>query len=313
MSIARFARPAAVVLALVLALALSAMALLVMNNQTHASAATGGHATTPETATVADAVTGGGPVGVEHLRADQVRAGQVRAGQVRRSTPLMSVSSQNWAGYVASGNRFRFVQARFAVPVLNCRKTPGTAKTPAMVGVWVGLDGLGGRVVTVEQDGIAGQCVRGVPSYNAWWEMFPKAPVYPAMVIHARDVIQASVYYNSANRQYRLTLSDLSDGEGFSTSRRCGASSCHNGSAEVITEAPSVDVSSNRLFPLAAFGTVGYSRIQVTDAAGQRGGFGSSLWQDTELVMVDTAGHVKAATSGLSHGVAFKNAWERAN
>lgn len=303
MSIVRFARPAAAVLALVLALALSAMVLLVINNQTHATAAIGGHATTPQTATVADAVTGGGPVGVKHLRADQLR----------RSAPLMSVSSQNWAGYVASGNRFRFVQARFAVPALNCRKTPGTAKTPAMVGVWVGLDGLGGRVVTVEQDGIAGQCVRGVPTYNAWWETFPKAPVYPAMVIHSSDVIQASVYYNSANRQYRLTLSDLSDGEGFSTWRRCGASSCHNGSAEVITEAPSVNVSSNRLFPLAAFGTVGYSHIQVTDAAGQRGGFGSSLWQDTELVMVDTAGHVKAATSGLSHGVAFKNAWERAN
>ncbi|MBV9445792.1 MAG: hypothetical protein JO345_07850 [Streptosporangiaceae bacterium] len=303
MSIARFARPAAVVLALVLALALSAMALLVMNNQTHASAATGGHATMPETATVADAVAGGGPVGVKHLRADQIR----------RSSPLMSVSSQNWAGYVASNNRFRFVQATFAVPALNCRKTPGTAKTPAMVGVWVGLDGLGGRVVTVEQDGIAGQCVRGVPTYNAWWEMFPKAPVYPAMVIHPHDVIQASVYYNSANRQYRLTLSDLSDREGFSTLRRCGASSCHNGSAEVITEAPSVDVSSNRLFPLAAFGSVSYSHIQVTDAAGQRGGFGSSLWQDSELVMVDTAGHVKAATSGLSHGVAFTNAWERAS
>ncbi|HEX6520732.1 MAG TPA: G1 family glutamic endopeptidase [Streptosporangiaceae bacterium] len=312
MSIARFARPAAVVLALVLALALSAMALLMMNNQTHAAAGgpatTGGHAPTPETVAVADAVTGGGPVGVKHLRADHVSV-----NHVGRSTPLMSVSSQNWAGYVASSNRFRFVQARFAVPVLNCRKTPGTAKTPAMVGVWVGLDGLGGRVVTVEQDGIAGQCVRGVPTYNAWWEMFPKAPVYPAMVIHPRDVIQASVYYSSANRQYRLTLSDLSDGQGFSTWRRCGASSCHNGSAEVITEAPSVDVSSNRLFPLAAFGAVSYSRIQITDAAGQRGGFGSSLWQDTQLVMVDTAGHVKAATSGLSHGVAFKNAWERAN
>jgi Peptidase A4 family len=303
MSIARFARPAVVVLAFALALTLSAVALLVTNSHTNATAGGRAHATT--TATIlTDVVTGGAPVGIKHLSVDRLG---------RATSSAMSVSSQNWAGYVASNNRFRYVQASFAVPALNCRKTPGTAKTPAMVGVWVGLDGLGGRVVTVEQDGIAGQCVRGVPTYAAWWEMYPKAPVYSGMVIHPRDVIQASVYYNSGNRQYRLTLTDLTTGRGFSTWRRCGASSCHNASAEVITESPSVSVSSNRLFPLAAFGTVSYSRIQVTDAAGQRGGFGSSRWQNTELVMVDAAGHVKSGTTGLSHGVAFKNFWERAS
>jgi hypothetical protein len=312
MSIARFARPVAVALAFVLALTLSAVALLVTNSHTNATAGGRAHATT--TATIlTDVVTGGAPVGIKHLSVDRHSADRHSADRLGRASAAMSVSSQNWAGYVASNNRFRYVQASFAVPTLNCRKTPGTAKTPAMVGVWVGLDGLGGRVVTVEQDGIAGQCVRGVPTYAAWWEMYPKAPVYSGIVIHPRDVIQASVYYNSGNRQYRLTLTDRTTGRGFSTWRRCGASSCHNVSAEVITESPSVSVNSNRLFPLAAFGTVSYSRIQVTDAAGQRGGFGSSRWENTELVMVDAAGHVKSATTGLSHGVAFKNLWERAS
>jgi hypothetical protein len=309
MPIARFARPAIVALALVLALAVSAVALLVMNSHTHATANTAGTNTagtntaktdTTGTTVLTDVVAGGAPVGIKHL-------------SHAAPTPLMSVSSQNWAGYVASNNRFRYVQATFNVPALNCRKTPGTAKTPAMVGAWVGLDGLGGRVVTVEQDGIAGQCVRGVPSYSAWWEMYPKPPVYSGMVVRPHDVIRASVYYNSRNRQYQLVLTDLTTHQGFRTWRRCGASSCRNASAEVITESPSVAVTGNRLFPLADFGTVSYSRIQVTDAAGQRGGFGSSRWQDTELVMTDNGGAVKAATSGLSHGVAFKNYWKRAS
>ncbi len=293
MPIARFARSAARVLALVVALALSAVALLAMNAQTHAAAGGQTHAA----ASLVDAVSVGTPVGVRHLSL---------------SAPRMAVFSQNWAGYVASGNRFRFVQATFAVPALNCRKTPGTGKTPAMVGIWVGLDGLRGGVVTVEQDGIAAQCVRGAASYAAWWEMFPKGPVYSGIVVRPGDVVAASVYYSSASRQDRLTLTDLTNGEGFSTWRRCGASSCRNGSAEVITESPSVAVNSNRLFPLAAFGAISFSRIQVTGAAGQRGGFGSSRWQDTELVMADTAGHVKAATSALSHGTAFRTRWERA-
>lgn len=226
----------------------------------------------------------------------------------------MASLSQNWAGYVASGTRFRYVQATFTVPSMNCKKTPGTAKAPAMFADWVGLDGLAGAgLITVEQDGISGQCVRGAASYNAWWETYPKAPVYPRMTVSPGNVIKVTVYYSSAARQYQLTLRDLSNGEGFTTSRRCGARSCRNASAEVITESPSVAVNSNRLYPFADCGTSSFRNIAVTDAAGHRGGFASADWRNTELVMADAASHVKAATSGLSHGTAFKTVWERAN
>lgn len=280
MSIARVARPILLVLVLFLALAATVAAVL-------ASAAR------PTSA----AVVGGPPIGVKAIRGLR-----------------LTTYSQNWAGYVASGTTFRFVQATFTVPRLNCAKTPGTAKVPAMFGDWVGLDGLAGSgKTTVEQDGISGQCVRGKPSYGAWWETYPKAPVYPRMVISPGNVIDVSVYYDSGTRQYRLALSDQANGEGFSTWRRCGGSSCRDASAEVITESPSVAVSSDKLYPFADCGTSTFRNIQVTDAAGQRGGFASSHWQNTELVMADTANRVKATTSGLARGTAFKTYWQRAS
>jgi hypothetical protein len=182
-----------------------------------------------------------------------------------------------------------------------------------MFGDWVGLDGIGSQHVTVEQDGIAGQCVRGVPSYGVWWETYPKAPVYMSIAIFPGDIIQASVYYSSAARQYRLTLTNLTNGEGFSTWRRCGGSSCQNATAEVITESPSMSVSGSRYWPLAACGTSSFGKITITSTAGQRGGFASSRWQNTELVMIDNARRVKDATSGLSHGTAFQTYWQRAS
>lgn len=305
----RFARLTALAVA---ALSLPAVALLASG----AFASAAPHSTEPQS-TAPQSAASAGPAstypGAPAVSIKPLIQAATRSLAVVGDQVTMADSSQNWAGYVSSGNRFRFIQATFRVPSLNCHKTPGTVKVPALVGEWVGLDGLSGSRVTVEQDGISGQCVKGVPSYAAWWEMFPKVPVYPGVFIRPGDVIQASVYYNAKTRQYRLTFSDLSNGQGFSTWRRCGASSCRNGSAEVITEAPAMSVSGNRLYPLADCGTESYSHIQITDAAGQRGGFASSNWQNTQLVMVDNSNRVKAATSGLSHGTAFKTYWERAN
>src|SRR5258708_2724974 len=85
--------------------------------------------------------------------------------------------SSNWSGYVAtgtwSGAQFRYVQATFTVPSLNCAAAPGTSASPATVADWLGIDGVGynfGASSTVEQDGIVGQCVSGTAQYAAWWE-----------------------------------------------------------------------------------------------------------------------------------------------
>ena len=221
----------------------------------------------------------------------------------------------NWAGYVASGAHFRYVQARFIVPRVSCRKTPGTTRTPAMAADWVGLDGFNQTRFSVEQDGISAQCVNGVPSYGAWWEMYPRAPLYPGVTVRPGDQILASVWYNPKLHKYRLNLADLTDGEGFSQYERCGMSSCQNVSAEVITESPALSTASNaKYYPLADLGTSTFWNIKITDRSGQRGSFTAGFWQDARLVMIDNGNRVKATTSGLAAGgTAFRTYWEHAN
>jgi hypothetical protein len=218
----------------------------------------------------------------------------------------MDEYSPNWGGYVASDATFRNVQATFTVPTLDCTKTPGT-KTPALVGEWVGLD-----EVTVEQVGISGECVHGDAEYAAWYEMFPKAPVYPTITINAGDTIAVSVWYVATQHEYELILTDLRSGLGFNKWAPCGARSCANSSAEVITEAPGKTVSSSSAyFPLADFGTTTFSDISISNTTGQRGSFTSADWQDTRYVMEDNSGRVKAAIGDLSDdGSAFSTYWE---
>jgi hypothetical protein len=233
----------------------------------------------------------------------------LEAGRPFASTLLQSTT---WAGYVANGPRFRFVKATFRLPRLNCRKTPGTVKAPAMFADWVGLDGFGGGHTTVEQEGVYGQCARGVPTYGAWWEVFPKAPVYPSMTVRPGDVIAVSTYYNARKHAYQLVLTDETNGEGFSTWRRCGSSYCLNNSAEVITEQPAAGTSTSVHYPLADFGNTSFWNISVTDMAGQRGGYGSSHWQNNQVLMVDNGNHTMVATSGLGGGgTAFQTRWFR--
>jgi hypothetical protein len=218
----------------------------------------------------------------------------------------MDEYSPNWGGYVATGNTFRYVQATFKVPYLDCAKTPGKPGNPTLVGEWVGLD-----TVTVEQDGISGECDGRTASYGAWYEMYPKQAAYPSTSVHAGDTVQVSVYYSPSKHEYELTLNDLSDNEGFVKWARCGKSSCANSSAEVITEAPGKQ-SGSGYFSLADFGTTSFSGIQITDGAGQRGTFASGAWSNTRFVMEDNAGHVKTAIGGLGQsGTAFQTYWER--
>ncbi|HEY2576244.1 MAG TPA: G1 family glutamic endopeptidase [Streptosporangiaceae bacterium] len=139
--------------------------------------------------------------------------------------------SGNWSGYVAlpeSGKTktFRYVQASYSVPSVNCSVT-----NYAFSYHWVGLDGWTDG--TVEQDGIGSFCVSGTPTYFAWYEMFP-AGVTEEFAVNPGDAISSSVTYNGSGN-YTMKLTDQTTGQNFSVPTTC-ASTCNNNSAEVITE-----------------------------------------------------------------------------
>jgi hypothetical protein len=69
----------------------------------------------------------------------------------------------------------------------------------------VGIDG--DTSSTVEQIGTDSDCSGGVPTYYAWWEMYPKSTVViSAITVHPGDAFTATVSYGAAG--FTLTLRD---------------------------------------------------------------------------------------------------------
>ncbi len=235
------------------------------------------------------------------------------------NSPLSTTNpaySSNWSGYVATGNTstagFRYVQATFTVPSVNCTTTPDAA-----VGAWVGLDGVNynftGDSPSVEQDGIAAECDSGTPSYYAWYESYPSDAVEANITISPGDAIEASVFWNAnapASQRYDYQLTDVTTGASLNTLQPCGGS-CHISSAEVITEAPAD--ATGAVLPLADYGLVNYENLAVTDRSGQRAGFTSSDWKNTEVIQENSANQIVSTPSSLYGGLAFSTDWERAS
>jgi len=199
--------------------------------------------------------------------------------------------SNNWSGYIAlpkSGKTktFRYVQANFTVPSVNCGVTP-----TAFNYQWVGLDG--DTDGTVEQDGVGGYCVNGSPTYFAWSEMYP-AGVDEQFYLNPGDAVTASVYYDSTTRQYELALTDLTSGQTFSVDESC-ASTCNNSSAEVITEG----YPSGNYGGTSDFGSVHFDTIWVTNSGGTRGELTNTNWVTDESIAQGASNDVTTEPGAL--------------
>jgi hypothetical protein len=243
-------------------------------------------------------------------------------GQAMHTHPAIFVSgasttgstshSNNWAGYAAlpehAGGRFRFVQATFTVPSVNCAATPNAFSVH-----WVGLDGF--ATSTVQQDGIEANCNGTAPVYSAWWETYPARQIQTvsSVSISPGDAVTAAVYYNTASGphhdMYNFILTDVTSGQGFSLWEPCGGPSCKNSSAEVISEA----LSAATVLPLADFGIISPVNVHVTDKSRQRGGISSANWKHSKIILVGrSASHPTLATPGPLFGSpAFSSTWRR--
>jgi hypothetical protein len=220
----------------------------------------------------------------------------------RTESGIQDVASNNWGGYAAvrQGTKFKYIQATFFVPYVNCSATPSSFS-----GHWVGLDGLAS--LTVEQDGILAACNGTTPEYSAWYERFPLAPVYKNVELHPGDSIVASVYYDSGKKNFRLSLTDTTNGDGFSVRKSCpNGSVCDRASAEAISEAPA---DGGTILPLTDFAAESYSSVKVTDRAGQRGGLTAANWDTEAITTVNSKSDVLDQPTHLDHGTAFAMYW----
>jgi hypothetical protein len=134
-------------------------------------------------------------------------------------------SGGNWGGYVSFGS-FTTATASWTEPSVSCTSTDD------LFAPWVGIDGDGSS--TVEQTGVATDCSSGRPVYQAWYEMYPAAPVYYSNSVSAGDHITATVTRTATNT-YRLDISDTT--KGWSKTITKSLTSKH-ASAEAIIESP---------------------------------------------------------------------------
>jgi hypothetical protein len=222
------------------------------------------------------------------MKARRLSTRRLRLEELETRLTPSSTTSTNWSGYAvqASAGAVTAVAGSWVVPTVT---GTGTAYSSA----WVGIDGYNSN--SVEQIGTDSDVVNGVPTYYAWYEMYPNpSSTVTALVVHPGDTIQASVTYSSG--KFTLAITDVTTSKTFSTTQT--AASAQRSSAEWVEEAPS---SNSGVLPLADFGTVNFSGAQAV-INGATGAIDNSAWSSgvEQINMVSSRGASEDTTSKLT-------------
>jgi hypothetical protein len=201
------------------------------------------------------------------------------------STDVQQAASENWSGYVvggsssgASATQYKSASASWVAPAAKC--TTGQSYSS----FWVGLGGSG-NTEALEQAGTEADCSStGAPSYFAWYELVPSAPVRVNMTIHPADKISSRVTVEGTS--VTVALADATTGASFTKTLQM--SNPDVSSAEWIAEAPSTcqeGVSSCTPLALADFGTVTFTNASATTASGHTGTISDPDWSTAALTL----------------------------
>ena len=223
------------------------------------------------------------------MKAKQCIAAMVTAGCVLGVAPAVAsaaepqqAASGNWAGYVvndSNGKTFKSVSASWTQPTANCTSAGQYAA------FWVGLGGSGQGSQKLEQAGTEAECSGDAsPTYFAWYELVPSAPVTLGLPVKPGDHIYTRVVVNGS----RVTISLSNQTTGQSTTKNLSITDPDTSSAEWIAEAPSQcqqGVSNCQELPLADFGTVNFNNAYATDTGGHTGSVSDSQWSPVAVTL----------------------------
>jgi hypothetical protein len=187
--------------------------------------------------------------------------------------------TSNWAGLVDTGTSFTGVGAQWTVPTVQPSQVMRSSAT------WVGLDGALPSDPTIIQTGTTQATSGGQTAYFAWYELYPLPSVSIGGVAPG-DQMQATISEVSAGL-WSLAIKDTSSGQIFSSTFAYSGPAV---SAEWIEEAPANSL--GQLYPIADFGTVGFTNLHV-------GGSNLNLASLGEVDMADGAGRNIAYPSNV--------------
>ena len=132
-----------------------------------------------------------------------------------------------WSGYAVIGGTFTTATANWTQDAVTCTGVSGyTDMSP-----WIGIDGYNDK--TVEQTGSSGDCNGTVPDYYAWYEMYPRQPVYLSNTVEPGDKFTGTVTHTGGKR-YKLTVQDLTQGWTYTITQTINAA--QDSSAEAVME-----------------------------------------------------------------------------
>jgi Peptidase A4 family len=215
-----------------------------------------------------------------------------------------TATSSNWAGYAISGTglRLRRVASTWVQPTTACTATGRRRYSAA----WLGLGGYHTTSRALEQIGTEADCTAaGTPSYSAWYELVPAAPVAIPLTVRPGDTLSASV--TVTGHTVKLYLANRTRGTVFT--KRLTADRVDVTSAEWIVEAPSACYGSVcAALPLADFGTTSFAGARATTALGHSGAITDPAWAATAINLGAggggrPGGHRFASGAGLAAAV----------
>jgi len=211
------------------------------------------------------------------------------------SADVQQASSENWSGYVAggssdsSGTQFKSVSGSWVAPTATCTTSAGGGNGATYSAFWVGLGGAG-QTQALEQAGTETNCSgSGQPSYYAWYELVPSAPVRVNLAVNPGDHISTRVTVEGTT--VNVSVSNQTTGQSFS--KQLTMSNPDVSSAEWIAEAPSsCDSSLGNCtpLPLTNFGTVNFTSSSATTTDGHTGSISDPNWSMAAVSLTPGAG-----------------------
>jgi len=204
---------------------------------------------------------------------------------------------QKWAGYIdvtRGARQFSTVSGTWTIPTATC------GATTAEESIWVGIDGW--TISKVEQVGTFVQCLDGLPSYYAYYEMWGNAALNGGLEVFLPtasdpvapgDAVSATV--SLANGQWVFTVDDTTAGWSSSNNVVQPVPPPAQSSAEWIVEAPLICVDLCKTATLAETTPVTFASARAT----QSGETGTVSSWPTQAVAIENTTQALDQVSAL--------------
>ena len=188
-------------------------------------------------------------IGISIFSGTQALAfGSQAFGDTAVNNGVSSSVSGNWSGYVADSGSYSSIGGTWVIP------SPENSLTSAADATWVGIGGIQSRDLI--QSGTQAIVKNGNITYEAWYELLPRAQTIIPLKVNGGDSVTVSLVETSPN-VWRLSFSDITTGKSYEKDLNYRSS---HSSAEWVEEMPvAVTGRSAGYIPLDNFGTVHFT------------------------------------------------------